>query len=189
MRQARAQGKAAFPTLGTIERLDPRFDRLVPQRRPGRADRRGVRLVRGARLGPGRRICSSPTCRAIPSSSGRRARASASSSSRAATRARPARRRAGLQRPADGSPGPAGPLPARRPPRRPARGRQVHDAGRPLHGQAVQQPQRRRLQVQRRPVFHRPAVRPPGAERGPGQGARLQRRLPDLRRRRHGRPC
>jgi gluconolactonase len=30
-RQARAQEKAATPTLGTIERLDPRFDRLVPK--------------------------------------------------------------------------------------------------------------------------------------------------------------
>ena len=46
-----AQDKEA-PTLGTIERLDPRFDRLVPQRRPGRAARRGLRLVRGAGLGP-----------------------------------------------------------------------------------------------------------------------------------------
>jgi gluconolactonase len=29
-RQAAAQEKAAFPTLGTIERLDPRFDKIVP---------------------------------------------------------------------------------------------------------------------------------------------------------------
>jgi gluconolactonase len=30
-REAAAQEKAAFPTLGTIERIDPRFEKLVPQ--------------------------------------------------------------------------------------------------------------------------------------------------------------
>ncbi len=63
-RQAQAQEKAAFPTLGTIERLDPRFDKLVPARRAGRADRRGVRLVGRAGLGPfAKRSCSSRTFR------------------------------------------------------------------------------------------------------------------------------
>ena len=51
---------------------------------------------------------------------------------------------------------------ARRPPRRPpGEGRQDHDdAGRQVQGQAPQQPQRRRLQVERRPLLHRPALRP-----------------------------
>ena len=36
--------------MGTIERLDPRLDQIVP-REPCRADRRRVRLVGGAGLG------------------------------------------------------------------------------------------------------------------------------------------
>ncbi len=87
-------------------------------------------------------------------------------------RHRTARRGTGLERVVDGPPGPVGPLPARRPPRGPAgAGRHVHDPGRQVHGQAVQQPERRRLQVERRPLLHRPALRPAGLERGPGQGA------------------
>ena len=57
---------------------------------------------------------------------------------------------------------PPRPLPARRPPRRPAgEGRQVvRDARRQVHGQAAQQPQRPRVRQERRPVLHRPALRP-----------------------------
>ena len=39
-------------------------------------------------------------------------------------------------------------------------GDDVRHPGRPLPGQAVQQPQRRDLQVQRRPLLHRPPLRP-----------------------------
>ena len=70
------------------------------------------------------------------------------------------------------SDGPAGPLPARRPAHRPAgEGRQLHHARRPLPGQAVQQPQRRGLQVQRRPLLHRSALRPAEGRRTTRRGS------------------
>jgi gluconolactonase len=47
-----------------------------------------------------------------------------------------------------------------------------------FEGRRPQQPQRRDVRRQRRPVLHRPAVRPPRAGRRPGEGARVQRRLP-----------
>ena len=56
--------------------------------------------------------------------------------------------RAGRQRPRLRQGRQPHPLPARRPPRRPARqGRQVRDARRQVHGQAAQQPQRPRLRA------------------------------------------
>ena len=55
---------------------------------------------------------------------------------------------------------------------------EVHDARRSLRGQAIQQPQRSRLQVQRRPLLHRPALRAGEAEGRPEAGAAVQRRLP-----------
>ena len=63
--------------------------------------------------------------------------------------------------------------------------RQVHDARRPVRGQAVQQPERPRLQVERRPLLHRSAVRPAEALRRPGEGARRSR-ASIASRRRHG---
>ena len=39
------------PTVGTIERLDPRLDKIVPRDAARREDRRRVRLVGGAGLG------------------------------------------------------------------------------------------------------------------------------------------
>ena len=75
-RQALAEDQPAFPTLGTIERADARFDQLVAPDAASRADRRGVRLVRGTGLGPERQsISCSRTFRATPSSSGRKAKA------------------------------------------------------------------------------------------------------------------
>ena len=57
----------------------------------------------------------------------------------------------------------AGPLPARRPPRCPARTRrQVHHARRQVRRQASQQPERRRRALDRRHLLHRSAVRPAG---------------------------
>ena len=75
---------------------------------------------------------------------------------------------------------PARPLPARRPPRRAARGRTGRQPlRRPLPGQAVQQPQRRRVPAQRRPLLHRPALRPPRKARRPrASELAFQRRLP-----------
>ena len=181
-----AQEKEA-PTLGTIERLDARLDAIVP------SEARVERIAEGFDWSEG------PVWdreRGIPallrraagtrSSSGRRARGSATSSSPADTPARS---------PAGGEPGsnglvmdPQGRLVLcqhgdRRVARLERRRQDLQDPGRPVQGQAVQQPQRRRLQLQGRPLLHRPALRPAQAERRPGQGDRLQRRLPGLGRR------
>ena len=69
-------------------------------------------------------------------------------------------------------------VPARRPADRATRGWQVRDRGRSLRRQAVQQPERRRVQVERRSVLHRSAVRPRRRARRSGSRATALRRLP-----------
>ena len=128
--QAQAQEKAALPTLGTIERLDPRFDKLVP------ADARVERIAEGFDWSEGPvwdRARKVPALLRRPDEhrlqvAGRQGRQRLPQAERL-HRLGPARRRAGLERPAHGPRGPARPLPARRPPRRPPRVGQ--DASRP----------------------------------------------------------
>ena len=114
------------------EAPDPGHDRAArsparparSRRRRGRAARRGVRLVRGAGLGSRRRLPAllrRPAEHGLPVEGGQGVSVFLKPSGYTGTS--PARRRAGLERPADGPAGPARPLPARRPPRRPARRR------------------------------------------------------------------
>ena len=154
----------APPTRGTIVRSDARMDALIPK------DAALEKLADGFDWseGPvwereGRATALLGRARTTSFTSGRKAKAWASSCSPAATRG-PSRSR-GREPGTNGltfdRPGAADALPARRPPRRPTRDAgPVHDHGRPLRGQAVQQPERSRLQVERRPLLHRPALRP-----------------------------
>ena len=52
--EAKAQPKKAI--IGTIERLDPRFDKLDAQGRPAGKDRRGLHLDRRSRLVQARQV-------------------------------------------------------------------------------------------------------------------------------------
>ena len=74
--------------------------------------------------------------------------------------------------------GPADALPARQP-AHPARRAawQRHRAGGLVRGPAAEQPERPRVPLRRHALLHRPAVRPAGGLRRPGQGAAVQRRV------------
>ena len=181
---ASAVEKKTYPTIGTIERIDPRLDRLVPRDATIGTAGRGLRLVRGAGLGSGAAgTCSSPTSRRTPSSNGRRAsrpsvflkpeRLHRHDPAAAASPARTAwcsTRRAGSSSASTAtaaSPGSS----------RTARFVTLADR---YQGKRFNSPNDARLQVEWRPLLHRPALRPARAERRPGQGARLLRRLPPL---------
>ena len=61
---APAEDTRELASFGSIERKDHRIDKLIPRRRQDREAGRGLRLVRGARLGRARRTsCCSPTSR------------------------------------------------------------------------------------------------------------------------------
>ena len=166
--QAAAQEKTALPTLGTIERLDPRFDQLVPQ------DARVERIAEGFDWseGPVWDRTRQGTClfSDVPLNTVFKWQEGKGVS----VFLKPSGYTGSVPR--GGEPGSNGLLMDRQGrlvlcqhgDRRVARleaDEQVHDPGRQIHGQAAQQPQRRRVQVQRRPLLHRPALRPAQAER------------------------
>ena len=159
-----AQGadKAKYPSFGKVVRHDPRVRQAVCQGRAHGEARRRADLVRRAHLDQGRRL------RAVlrhPAQLGDevegRRRAQPVHAARGLHRRRPLRPRARQQRPADRSARPRRLLRTRRSPHLAARAqRRQENAGRQLPGQAAQQPQRRRVQIERRFVFHRSALRP-----------------------------
>ena len=169
-------------TIGSLIKADPRFDTLIAPGHQDRGARRRLRLVRRAAVGQARRrlpaVLRHPANSIMKWTPGQAAP--------------PFMKPSGYTGVAKygGEPGSNGLTldkqgrlilgRARRPPRRPPRldGRQA-DARRQLPGQAAQQPQRRRRQVERRPLLHRPALRPArAARRTTTRETRLLRRLP-----------
>ena len=137
----RRSGKGAA-ALGTIERIDPRLDQIVPR------DAHVERIAEGFDWSEGPvwdrtagylLFSDVPAEHGLPLEGG------------PGRQRLPQAERLHRTHPSGSEPGsnglvtrprrPARPLPARRPSRRPARGRSVRHAGRPLPGQAVQQSQ------------------------------------------------
>ena len=180
-----AQDKPA--TLGGFDRKDPKFDELIPKDAKIEVLAGGFKWTEGpvwVKDG-GHLLFSDIPNNVVNKWSPKDGLKEFLKPSGYTGKAKFERGRARLQRPGHRQVRQPHPLPARRPPRRPAdQGRQVRDARRQVHGQAVQQPQRPRLPPQRRPVLHRPALRPAEVGQGPGQGTRLPGRLPAQARRR-----
>jgi gluconolactonase len=135
--------------------------RLVPPTRPWRSCR-GVQLVRGAGLVPGRGHLLFSDVPENTVIAGSRAPGSPSSSSRAATPANVPRGGEPARTGSSSTARAAGPLPARRPAGRPPRSRRRRmfvSWPTATRASGFQQPQRRRLSLQRRPLLHRPPLR------------------------------
>ena len=148
---------------------------------PTPAPRCWRRATSGPRAGlDGRRAAVLRRPQQRRSGAGRDRAACASSCARAATPARPARRRAGLERPDARRVGPARPVPARRPAHRapdPPTAR-LQDRRRPLRRQALQQPQRSGRRANGNLYFTDPIYGLVGHVKDPARGDPLQRRLP-----------
>ena len=164
------------------EILDERFAACVKPERAGRAPVRRLPLGRGAGLRSRRAATSSgATSRTTACCAGTR---------RPARRRLPRSRRATRTATRSTAQGRLVTLRARRPARHAHRARRLdHRDRRPLRGQAAQQPERRRRQLGRRDLVHRPGYGIDERLRGP-PGRERDRRLPRVpgRRRSGGSP-
>ena len=171
------------PLPGTLVSLDPRFDALVPK--AATLEKLARRLLVGGRAGlgsegTGHPLFRHPQQRRPQVEGGRRPQRVPSPGGIYRQRAVHGTG-AGQQRSHVGCRAPPRALSARRSAHRTARcTRAVHDARRPVPGQAPEQPQRPGLQIERGPVFHRSAVRPARHVHGSGSRARFHRRVPVL---------
>ena len=161
---ARAQQPKLPTTLGSIERKDPKFDALIPKDAKIEVLAGGIKWAEGPVWD---KKANALLFTDIPNN--RVMKWSAEGRPDGLPRTQRLHGQGGVQGGGTGSQWPrlrqgrpARPLPARRPPRRPARqGRQViRDTRRQVHGQAAEQPQRPRLRQERRPLLHRPALWP-----------------------------
>ena len=191
-RQAQAQDKPALPTLGH-DRADRRPVRPArASRRARRADRRRVRLVRRAGLGPERKVSAcSRTCRRTRSSSGRQGKGvSVFLKPSGYTGRVHARRRARLERPAHGSRRAGSSFASTATAASPGSSRTGSSRPWPTSTWASGSTVPTTASSSRTATSISPILPTDcSSSTRPGQGARFQRRLPALRRRRHADPA